>query len=150
MRQEAPYPTVLAELVDQCGYRPGWTVRLEDIDRSQDSAGLTLIITTKGYDSYHPDRGEGYRVNHYMPVPPAAYDRRSWQRWLFDQFRLVELHECMEFFTIAGGKPYAPSHGPGNDCYLVREIGSEADQRMAYTGDLRDTPARMPDPEGNP
>jgi hypothetical protein len=70
--QSAPFPTQLEELVKACSYRPGWTVRLSDIDRGQGSKGLTLIITTKGYDTYHPEDGQHYRVNHYMPVPPAA------------------------------------------------------------------------------
>lgn len=35
MRQVAPYPTVLAELVEQLEYRPGWRFDLVDIDRGQ-------------------------------------------------------------------------------------------------------------------
>ena len=78
MRQVAPYPDALAYLVERLSYRPGWTFELADLDRGQGSEGLTLIITTLGYNSYHPGRGENYRVNHYMPVPPAAFDVRSW------------------------------------------------------------------------
>src|SRR5271157_4329951 len=111
--QKAPYPIILADLVKRLVYRPGWTIRLvPDLDSGQGSEGTTLIITTKGYDSYNPDEGQHYRVNHYMPVPPAAYDERSWRRWLFEQFLLVERHECMEFFSIDGKRPFAPHHGP--------------------------------------
>lgn len=138
MRQIAPHPAELEDLVANVMYRPGWLFRLEDIDRGQGSEGLTLIITTKGYDSYHPDRGENYRVNHYMPVPPAAYDRRSWQRWLFDQLLLVERHECAEFFTVAGAKPYAPHHGPGNDPYIVFDHGTDEDIRTSFRGEVND------------
>ena len=143
MRQAAPYPDLLAALVRRLHYRPGWTFRLVDHDRGQGSEGLTLVITTLGYDSYHPEWGEHYRVNHYMPVPPAAFDERSWQRWLFDQLLLVERHECMEFFVLCsepGGedhvRPYAPSHGPGNDPYIVREIGTDLDRRTSFRGDI--------------
>lgn len=143
MRQAAPDPEPLRYLVDRLSYRPGWTFDLADIDRGQGSEGLTLIITTRGYNSYHPERGENYQVNHYMPVPPAAYDIRSWQRWLFDQLLLVERHECMEFFAIhdsPGGehavRPYAPSHGPGNDPYIVREVGTGLDQQTSFRGDV--------------
>lgn len=143
MRQAAPDPEPLRHLVERLSYRPGWTFRLEDIDRGQGSEGLTLIITTRGYDSYHPGRGENYRVNHYMPVPPAAYDARSWQRWLFDQLLLVERHEAMEFFALhdsPGGehvvRPYAPSHGPGNDPYIVREVGTDLDRRTSFRGEV--------------
>jgi len=137
MRQVAPYPTDLADLVERCAYRPGWLVTLSDIDRSQGSEGLTLIITTVGFDTYHPENGETYRVNHYFPVPPASYNRRSWQWWLFQQFLLVEQHEAMEFFTVDGKRPYAPMHGPGNDPYLIT-VGREAvDSRTMFTGEVK-------------
>lgn len=135
--QKAPYPKILAELVKNCRYRFGWTVRLyTNLDRGQGSEGTTLVITTLGYDSYHLENGENYRVNHYMPVPPAAYDERSWKRWLFEQFLLVERHECMEFFCIGGKRPYAPHHGPGNDCYNVFDHGTALDTRTMYTGEV--------------
>lgn len=150
--QKAPYPTILADLVKSCKYRPGWVVRLCNLDRGQGSAGLTLIICTTGYDSYNPELGQNYRVNHYMPVPPAAYDERSWRRWLFEQFLLVERHECMEFFVVNGKRPYAPHHGPGNDCYNVFDHGEAIDTRTMYTGEVKDqTPkATVLDPANRP
>jgi hypothetical protein len=122
--------------VGRLRYRPGWEFELTHHDRGQGSAGLTLIITTRGFDSYHPERGEHYRVNHYMPVPPAAYDRRSWENWLFEQLLIVEKHECMEFFSIDGTRPKAPAHGPGNDPYLVLTYGDDADRRTSFRGTL--------------
>lgn len=130
----APYPHHLADLVHGCTYRPGWLVGLHDMDRGQGSRGLTLVITTSTIDTYHPD--EAIRVNHLFPVPPASYDERSWRRWLFNQFCLVEEHEAMEFFCIDGERPYAPSHGPGNDPYLVRELGTDVDQRTSFRGEI--------------
>jgi len=132
----APFPVELANLVGACEYRPGWLVSLQDMDRGQGSKGLTLVITTATIDSYS---GEPIRVNHLFPVPPAAYDRRSWLRWLFEQFLLVERHECMEFFQIDGDRPYAPSHGPGNDPYLVRDLGTDIDRRTSFRGELNPT-----------
>lgn len=132
MRQEAPYPIILKGLVDSLVHRPHWCFELEDIDRGQGSAGLTLAITITCEDSYDHDRLRS--VVHYFPVPPAAYDERSWRRWLFEQCRLVSTHEDMEYFTLDGYKPYAPSHGPGNDPYIVRELGTELDQRTSYKG----------------
>lgn len=131
---EAPYPAELQDLVARCVYRPWWVVRLEDMDRGQGSKGLTLVITTSTVDTYRPS--EPIRVNHLFPVPPASYDRRSWQRWLFDQFVLVETHEAMEFFQVDGVRPYAPSHGPGNDPYMVREIGTDLDRRTSFRGEV--------------
>lgn len=141
MRQLAADPHLLAELVANLAYRPGWTFTLADIDRGQGSAGLTLDIVTLGYDSYHPDRGEGYRVHHYMPVPPAAFNRRSWQRWLFEQILLVERHEAMEFFVVDGDRPYAPHHGPGNDPYIVFDHGADVDARTSFRCDVKDPDA---------
>lgn len=139
LRQQAPYPHALVELVARVRYKPGWQFWIGDIDRGQGSTGLTLIITIAGPDSYDP--ASTIRVNHYLPVPPAAYDERSWRRWLFEQILLVERHECCEFFQLAtadGGtqRPFAPSHGPGNDPYLVRELGTREDQRMSFRGEL--------------
>ena len=134
LRQEAPYPTALGELVDALDYKPTWSFTLESMDRGQGSRGLTLIINIAGPDSYHSERW--ISVNHLMPVPPAAYDTRSWRRWLFDQILLVERHEACEWFQLAGERPYAPSHGPGNDPYLVREVGTELDQRTSFRGEL--------------
>ncbi len=134
MHQEAPYPEVLSELVRELHYKSGWQFYLIDTNRGQGSKGLTLVINITGPNSYHPE--QSISVNHYMLVPPAAYDRRSWRHWLFDQVLLVERHEACEFFDIDGDRPYAPSHGPGNDPYLVREIGTFEDQRTSFRGEV--------------
>lgn len=132
--QSAPYPEALQRLLDELTYKPGWTFRLADIDRGQGSRGLTLIILIHTSDSYDPERTRS--VAHYMIVPAASYDERSWRRWLLDQLLLVERHEACEFFQIDGDRPYAPSHGPGNDPYLIREVGTDEDRRTSYRGDL--------------
>lgn len=147
---EAPYPAELALLVERLEYKSGWTFTLDHIDRGQGSAGLTLSILITTPDSYNHEVTR--RVVHYMPVPPASFDRRSWQRWLLEQVLLVERHEACEFFTFVTkgdfvlrdgtrsteirNKPYAPSHGPGNDPYMVREIGTEADVKTSFRGDV--------------
>ena len=142
-RQYAPYPEILQELVDTCrmGMDGTWTVKLVDLQRDEDhgrgpAGGLTLRILTNGFDTYHPEKGQNYRVYHYFPVPAATYDRRSWQRWLFERYLDVWRHEAMESFSIEGERPYAPSHGPGNDPYLVREVGTDEDRRTRFTGEL--------------
>lgn len=136
-RQTAPYPFELAALVKSLTLptRPGWVVGLWDMDRGQGSQGLTLVITIEAPNTYRPE--ETIRVNHLMPVPPAAYDARSWRRWLFEQIRLVDLHELMEGFVLDGQRPYAPSHGPGNDPYVLREPdGTDLDTRTSFRGEV--------------
>lgn len=134
MRQEAPFPDVLAEMVAELTYKRGWVFSLEDLDRGQGSRGLTLCILITTPNSYNPD--ELRRVMHYMIVPPAAYDRRSWQRWLLEQILLVEQHEACEFFTVAGDKPYAPHHGPGNNPYTIFDHGTDLDRRTSFRGEV--------------
>lgn len=140
--QCAPYPAALANLVERVTYRPGWRFFLDDVDRDKDpqgnviGKGLTLVIRTLGLNSYRPSAGEHYAVHHYFIVPAATYDERAWQRWLFDQVALVELHEAMEFFKIDSHRPYAPNHGPGRNPYTVHERGTEEDAHTRFTGDV--------------
>lgn len=132
--QTAPYPDALWGLVDKMSYRPGWTFELEHLDRGQGSEGLTFVVTSKGYNSYHPDRGETYRVQHYFPVPPAAFNEQSWRRWLLECMLKIESHEACEFFAIGEDRPYAPHHGPGHDPYVIFEHGTDQDRRTSFRG----------------
>lgn len=130
----APYPHELAQVIHDLRYRPGWSFELHSLDRGQGSTGLTLSIYVRTVNGY--DHDQKIAVHHPMPVPPAAYDERSWQRWVFEQIMLVERHEAAEFFAVAGVHPYAPSHGPGNDPYLLREVGTDIDQRTSFRGEV--------------
>jgi hypothetical protein len=133
--QIAPYPIELVSLVRECVYRPEWLITLSNMDRGQGSSGPTLVVHVVGQNSYLPHNI--VRVNHYFPVPPAAYNRASWQRWLFDCLLKVELHEAMEWFEIDGVKPYAPNHGPGWDPYIVTELTTDVDRRTDFRGDVQ-------------
>lgn len=131
--QKAPRPDELFELVNELQYKPGWTFKLiEDFDRGQDSVGLTLVIKVVGPDSYNPDQLLG--VNHYMIVPPAAYNRKSWSRWLLNQCLDVEIHEACEFFMVGGQRVYAPLHGPGNNPYVIRELSTQEEVETNFLG----------------
>lgn len=143
--QVAPYPHDLAELVDALDYRghEGWRVWLADnMDRDRDAEhnvigyGLTLVVLTEGYDSYHPERGRTYGVHHYFIVPAATYNRAAWCRWLFDQLAKVELHEAMEHFVLDGERPFAPLHGPGCDPYTVHQVATDEQRRTRFTGEV--------------
>lgn len=143
MVQSAPFPYILSDLVQKCKYRPNWQVFLmTQYDRGQGSKGLTLIIHTVTQDTYNPERT--VHVNHLFPVPPAAYNEKSWRRWLFNRFLEVETHECAEFFQIDGQRPYAPNHGPGNDPYVIFEEGTLQEKRTNYLGEERDQDAPLP------
>lgn len=135
----APYPEELRDLVEKLEYRPGWAFQLDHIDRGQGSEGLTFIVTSLGYDTYNPDRGETYRVNHYFPVPPAAFVRSSWQRWILDRLIEIETHEACEFMVVQEdeieSRPFAPIHAPGHDPYVVRELSRIEDAETTFRGD---------------
>jgi hypothetical protein len=139
MEQRAPWPKVLVDLVDKAFYRPGWRLVLENLDRGQGSMGLTFCVYTVGYDTYNPDKGQTYRVVHYFPVPPAAYNEESWKRWLLNRLIEVETHEACEFFQIDGTRPFAPHHGPGWDPYIVLHHGEDVDARTNFRGEVQDT-----------
>lgn len=132
MRQLAPYPEELAQLVMRLLYKPLWHITLEDLDRGQGSRGLTLCVLITTPDTY--DVTVMRRVMHYHIVPAAAYDRRSWQKWLFDRLMDIELHEAMEYFQIDGRRPFAPNHGPGRDPYQLMEIGLVEDAKTSFRG----------------
>jgi hypothetical protein len=146
MRQEAPDPGPLRSLVAALRYKEGWRFRLQDLDRGQGSAGLTLIIDVTTPDSYRPDKT--ITVWHYMIVPPAAYNEQSWQRWLLEQILLVERHEACEFFrlereppspgALALDRPYAPNHGNGEDPYTVHDLTTDEARRTSFRNVLDD------------
>ena len=158
MRQVAPYPDELADLVSKLRYRRdrGWQARLEDdLQRdkpgrhSGEARGLTLIVTRCGPNSYAPH--EEMRVNHYFAVPAATYNRESWTRWLFDRLGDVDTHERMEDFALLVKphdmsdpdkpqqleRPYAPCHGPGWDPYLITVERTGLDRRTSFRGEVQ-------------
>ena len=130
MGQQAPYPHALADLVESVSYRDAWSFRLEHMERGQGCGGLTLVIDALVTDSLGGGR---MRVHHLFPVPAAAYNRRSWMRWLLDRCIDVETHEACEFFRIDGERIYAPHHSEGEDPYTIFEIGDLATARKRST-----------------
>lgn len=164
--QKAPYPDALHDLVDRLSYREdrGWKVSLQGVVRDYGpngealSEGLTLIVQRCGPDTYHPENT--MRVNHYFPVPPATYNRRSWMRWLFDRLGDVDTHERCEDFVLEQDepnrvgaevlgtnrrvvRPFAPNHSPGNDPYSVRELGTVADAETSFRGERKEGSQRL-------
>jgi hypothetical protein len=137
--QESPWPEALFQLVQRLRYqRPGYQARLyENLDRGQGCKGLTLVIDAVVPNSYRED--QDIQVAHYFPVPAAAYNGRSWMRWLFDRLRDVATHELCEEFAIENpdgqlARPFAPNHSDGNDPYSVRELGTIEDAETSSSG----------------
>lgn len=122
---------ILSRLVPRIRYKPGWSFELLNRERTSEhlagSEGLTLVIRAKVFDSGpSPREVRGYpttRVAHLFAPPPAAWNERTWRRWVFDCAMQVELHEAMEFFADGDHRPFFPAHGIGEDPYEVCERG---------------------------
>lgn len=131
--QSAPEPTGLIEVINTWQYKKGWTAQYyADYERSPDCMGTTVIITVRGRNAYRPD--EPRVTDHLFIVPAASYDYKNWRRWFFDRVQDVEHHEMCESFEVAGERPYAPNHGPGNDPYFIREVSTDEERRTSNRG----------------
>ena len=108
---------MIADVVQHVTYKPGVKIKLYDGDRPHEhlagGSGLTLIIEIDHIpDSTNPNRDVG--LTHYFAVPPAMYDRETWERWILDRLIEFETHEAMEHFKVDGWAPYFPPHGDQN------------------------------------
>lgn len=114
---------LLEDVVRRVTYKPGWTITLAHMARNGEhlagGAGLTLRVTFASEDSTRP--GQIAHLDHLFAVPPAAYNRETWERWILDRLIQMETHEAMEFFKVDGRAPYFPAHGAQNgfDPYTI-------------------------------
>lgn len=156
MVQWAPFPEELAQLVKTFKYKPGWRFRLVDAVRDRDpnedkpdewwsgpplAGGLTLIITSLTYNSYRDyDNGmpPDYAVQHFKIVPAATFNRAAWKRWLLDMCLEVEQHEAAEFVDLDGSRPFAPTHGPGDNPYTIKETATDLQRRTSFKGTVKE------------
>lgn len=145
--QTAPWPSELETAVAEFRYKPDWKFSLRDIDRDFDkgepvAGGLTFEILVPCMDAYHPER---YRpVMHYHPVPAATFNRQSWERWIIDRVLDTERHESCEWARFepedsvgCERRPFAATHGPGDDPYVLHEYASELQRNTSYRGEVK-------------
>jgi hypothetical protein len=109
---------VLEQLVPRITYKH-WRFELAEVTRGQGCGGLTLKIMAEVPCSVS---GETIEFLHLMPVLPANYDEENWTGWIFEQIRMVELHESMELFKVDGEAPYFSEHAPRRNPYAMRLI----------------------------
>ena len=107
---------LLINVVSRITYKPGWIITLFDGPRTHEhlagGSGLTLRVQFMAVNSTDPN--ELVNLDHYFAVPPAAYDRETWERWVLDCLIQMETHECLEMFKVDGFAPYFPPHGDQN------------------------------------
>lgn len=106
----------LQQITSSISCKPGWRFSLR---KDSDGDSIKLVITVPGTDSYSPQNP--LTVSHFFPVPEATYNEASWTRWLFDCCLKVEIHEMGEWFKLGDRRPFAPTHGPGEDPYTLHE-----------------------------
>jgi hypothetical protein len=121
LTQEFPDPLELRAAVDElCDYH-GWTVELgkDDEVRGQGCKGLTLSIYPTNPDSYS---GRSLNTRFLYPVPAAAFNRESWEEWLWARIEETEGHERAEFFRFGAEqrRPFKPLHADGYDPGVIR------------------------------
>jgi hypothetical protein len=124
MRQVAPFPHDLAAAVEELRYlEPPWRIELADAERGQGCSGLTLSVFPDKPDSYHPER----HVNTLFtfPVPAAAFNRESWEEWLWGRIEDVENHERAENFKFVTSCPHGDDTCPCQDGALCHYEGDD-------------------------
>ncbi len=107
---------LLVDVVAHITYKPGWeiTVTHQDVtgEHLGGGSGLYLGVGWTAEDSTGSG-GIGHPY-HVFAVPPAAYNRETWERWVLDCLIECETHEAIEFFKVDGWAPFFPPHGMQN------------------------------------
>jgi hypothetical protein len=144
MIQTAPWPKDLVEAVAELRHFPGWLFTLVEEDRGQGCSGLTLSIYPDHADSYHPENP--VRTRFLYSVPAAAYNRESWDEWLWQCLVETDDHERAENFRFVtpdkpeGRRPFKPAHTDGWNPGVVRTVVSETVANTPNAGRLVKVP----------
>lgn len=145
MYQQAPWPTDLELAVDELHLSAGltgWRIWLGEADRGQRCSGLTLYIVPNNSDSYHPEQHA--KTTFLYPVLAAAFNRESWEEWLWARIEETEGHERSEGFgfkEFRNGeqvirRPFKPAHPDGWNPGVVRSVVSETVTNTPNAGRL--------------
>lgn len=122
---------VLERLIDEMDGPPGWTFAFA---KNGDGVNCFMIFV-KSRDNY--DASKERTTRHEHPAPICTFIEKSWRRWLFDRCRASMDHEMGEMIRWGDVRPFAPTHGPGEDPYVVREYRDPLDALTTQTGSVR-------------
>lgn len=139
MIQTAPWPDDLEKAVDELLYLPNWHIFLDIRERGQGCHGLTLYIVPDKPDMYHLDRPAN--TTFLYPVPAAAFNRESWEEWLWARIEETEGHERAEAFRFkqpdgTERRPFKPAHPDGWNPGVVRSVVGESVTNTPNAGRL--------------
>jgi hypothetical protein len=90
----------LEGLLTRFRYKPDWHFSVEH------SGHIVLRISAVVTDADDHRRVTSIVVHH--DLPRGVSRNFDWSRWLREKIIQVEIHECDEFFTVDGVKPYYP------------------------------------------
>lgn len=130
---EVSFPTsheLLASLIDEMSGPPGWSF---DFIRREGAPFFMIYVPAQ--DNYDPSRHR--TTSHEHAVPFANFNAKTWRRWLFDKCRASMDHEMGEMVRWGDVRPFAPTHGPGECPYTVREYRDPLDALTTQDGSIR-------------
>ena len=122
---------ILKEVVETLKGPPNWCYHLEQ--NEYDVLHLVIILNT--VSNYDPEKP--FAVGHWRPVPIATYNKKTWQRWIYEESIRVMHHELGEGLVFDGKRPFAPCHGPGWCPYHVHDNVTDEERRTMQDGSIR-------------
>lgn len=121
---------LLAKLIDEMNGPPNWT-----FDFLVREGAPFFMIYVPAKDNYDPSKER--TTSHEHPVPFADYNAKTWRKWIFDRCRASMDHEMGEMVRWGDVRPFAPTHGPGECPYTVREYRDPIDALTTQHGGVR-------------
>lgn len=91
-----------AGFVASLAYKPGWRFKLAG------PLGRYLCVYALTQDSQAPERTR--LTQHQFKFPDPLPDYRDLCRWALGCMLEIERHECTEFLSIDGHRPFFPHH----------------------------------------
>jgi hypothetical protein len=85
----------LRAALNEVTYRPGWQLLVHE--PAHQGPYLSVLVTTA--DAANPGQTVPLRI--HSPIPPMASEGAFYD-WLLWRLRVIETHECLEWFRVAG------------------------------------------------
>jgi hypothetical protein len=121
---------LLAALIEQMDGPPGWKFSFV-----RTGGAPFFMIKVPSRDNY--DYSRKLTTLHEHSVPWAEFNEKTWKRWLFDKCLASMIHEMGEMVRWGDVRPFAPTHGPGECPYTLREYRDPMDALTTQNGHVR-------------
>ena len=96
----------LQDAVETITYKTGFSLNVMEPDLLQGPYLFILINQPNAYDQGATE----VQLRIHSPIPPMK-DYEAFFDWVLWRLKMVEIHECMEFFRV-DGKIYLDPHKP--------------------------------------